>query len=59
MVSLFMFLSYGPLGLVADSRAYYFGLITLALYKLIPVTLTLPELPDLCFLLEWRLTVTS
>ena len=36
MVSLFMFLSYGSLGLVADLGLIIFGLITLALYKLIP-----------------------
>jgi preprotein translocase subunit SecD len=42
MVALFMILSYGKLGLIADIGLFIFAAITLALYKLIPVTLTLP-----------------
>lgn len=57
MVSLFMFLSYGPLGLVADMGLIIFGLITLALYKLIPVTLTLPGIAG--FMLSVGMAVDS
>lgn len=42
MVTLFMILSYGWFGVVADIGLFIFFVITLALYKLIPVTLTLP-----------------
>lgn len=42
MVLLFMILSYGWFGVVADIGLIIFGLITVALYKLIPVTVTLP-----------------
>lgn len=42
MVCLFMILEYGFLGLVADIGLFIFIIITLALYKLIPVTVTLP-----------------
>lgn len=42
LVALFMFFYYGRLGLIADLALIIFGLLTLALYKLIPVTLTLP-----------------
>lgn len=42
IVSLFMILSYGWFGVVADVGLFIFFVITLALYKLIPVTLTLP-----------------
>ena len=41
-VLLFMILTYGRLGLVADLALISFGALTLALYKLIPVVLTLP-----------------
>lgn len=57
MVSLFMFLSYGTLGLVADIGLIIFGLITLALYKLIPVTLTLPGIAG--FMLSVGMAVDS
>jgi len=43
-VMLFMILLYGWLGLVADLGLIIYGLLTLALYKLIPVTITLPGL---------------
>ncbi|PIU33011.1 protein translocase subunit SecD [Candidatus Woesebacteria bacterium CG_4_10_14_0_2_um_filter_39_14] len=42
MVIIFMAAYYGRLGLLADVALIIYGLLTLALYKLIPVTLTLP-----------------
>jgi preprotein translocase subunit SecD len=42
MVVLFMILSYGGLGIIADIGLFVFTVITIALYKLIPVTITLP-----------------
>lgn len=42
MVILFMASYYGWLGVLADAGLIIYGLITLMLYKLIPVTLTLP-----------------
>jgi preprotein translocase subunit SecD len=57
MVLLFMFLSYGKLGLFADIALIIFGTITLALYKLIPVTLTLPGIAG--FLLSVGMAVDS
>ncbi len=42
MVLSFMVLAYGKLGLIADLGLIIFSLLTLALYKIIPVTLTLP-----------------
>lgn len=43
-VALFMILLYGWLGFVADLGLVIYGLLTLAIYKLIPVTITLPGL---------------
>jgi preprotein translocase subunit SecD len=43
-VILFMIAYYGKLGFLADVALMIYGLITFALYKLIPVTLTLPGL---------------
>lgn len=57
MVLLFMILSYGWLGVVADLGLIVFGLLTLALYKLIPVTLTLPGIAG--FLLSVGMAVDS
>lgn len=57
MVSLFMILIYGKYGLVADIALIIFGVITLALYKLIPVTLTLPGIAG--FLLSVGMAVDS
>jgi len=37
-----MLLSYGKLGFVANMSLVVFGVLTFALYKLIPVVLTLP-----------------
>lgn len=42
MVIGFMWIYYGKLGFLADLALIVYGLITLALYKFIPVTLTLP-----------------
>lgn len=42
LVALFMILYYGKLGLIADVALIIYGLITFALFRLIPVTLTLP-----------------
>jgi len=57
MVALFMLLSYGKLGLVADIGLIIFGVITLALYKLIPITLTLPGIAG--FMLSIGMAVDS
>ncbi|HJX45717.1 MAG TPA: protein translocase subunit SecD [Patescibacteria group bacterium] len=57
MVLLFMVLSYGKLGLVADVALIIFGVLTLALYKLIPVVLTLPGIAG--FLLSVGMAVDS
>ncbi len=40
-VAVFMIISYGKLGLVADLALIIYALLTLAVFKLIPVTLTL------------------
>lgn len=42
MVCLFMIIEYGWLGVIADLGLYVFIVVTIALYKIIPVTLTLP-----------------
>lgn len=57
MVLAFMILVYGKLGLVADIALVIFGLITLALYKLIPVVLTLPGIAG--FLLSVGMAVDA
>lgn len=57
MVALFMLLSYGKLGLIADVGLIIFGVITLALYKLIPITLTLPGIAG--FMLSIGMAVDS
>lgn len=57
MVLLFMALFYGRLGLVADLGLIIFGVITMALYKLIPVVLTLPGVAG--FLLSVGMAVDS
>jgi len=44
IVMAFMILYYGRLGILASIALIIYGLITLALYKLIPVVLTLPGL---------------
>lgn len=57
MVLLFMILAYGKLGFVADLGLIIFGILTLALYKLIPVVLTLPGIAG--FLLSVGMAVDS
>jgi len=57
MVILFMVLSYGKLGVVASIGLIIFGLLTLSLYKLIPVVLTLPGIAG--FLLSVGMAVDS
>jgi len=57
MVLLFMLLAYGKLGLLADVALIIFGILTLALYKLIPVVLTLPGIAG--FLLSVGMAVDS
>jgi preprotein translocase subunit SecD len=57
MVSLFMILLYGRYGVVADIALLIFGVITFGLYKLIPVTLTLPGIAG--FLLSVGMAVDS
>ncbi len=42
IVAAFMWLYYGSLGLLADLALVVYGLLSLALFKLLPVTLTLP-----------------
>jgi preprotein translocase subunit SecD len=57
MVLLFMALTYGKLGLVADIGLFIFTVISLALYKLIPVTVTLPGIAG--FMLSIGMAVDS
>ncbi len=57
MVVAFMWAYYGKLGLLADLALINYGLITLALYKLIPVTLTLPGIAG--FLLSVGMAVDA
>lgn len=56
-VMLFMIIYYGFKGLVANIALLIYGLITLALYKLLPVTLTLPGLAG--FILSVGMAVDS
>ncbi|MBU1118013.1 protein translocase subunit SecD [Patescibacteria group bacterium] len=57
IVSLFMIGNYGFLGLVADFGLIVYGLITLTLYRLIPVTLTFPGIVG--FILSVGMAVDS
>ncbi len=56
-VMLFMILNYGFLGFLACLALSVYGLVTLALYKLIPVTLTLPGIAG--FILSVGMAVDS
>ena len=56
-VALFMILLYGKLGFIAVIGLVVYGLITLAIYKLIPVTITLPGLAG--FILSIGMAVDS
>lgn len=57
LVSLFMIGNYGKLGLIADIGLIIYGLITLALYRLIPITLTFPGIVG--FILSIGMAVDS
>jgi len=57
MVLVFMVLAYGWQGLIADIGLIIFGVATLALYKIIPVVLTLPGIAG--FLLSVGMAVDS
>lgn len=57
MVMIFMALYYKNLGLIANLALIIYGLLTLAVYKLIPVTLTLPGLAG--FILSVGMAVDS
>ena len=56
-VLVFMVANYGWLGLIADLSLVVYALLTLALYKLIPVTLTLPGIAG--FILSVGMAVDS
>lgn len=57
IVALFMFFNYGRLGLLADMALVIYGLITMALFRIIPVTLTLPGITG--FILSIGMAVDS
>lgn len=57
MVLFFMILTYGRLGVIANVALIIFGVLTLAIYKLIPVVLTLPGIAG--FLLSVGMAVDS
>ena len=57
LVALFMILNYGWLGLIADIGLVIYGLLTLAVYKLVPITITLPGLAG--FILSIGMAVDS
>ena len=57
MVCLFMILAYGRFGIIADLGLIVFGVLTLALYKLMGVVLTLPGIAG--FLLSVGMAVDS
>ncbi|MFA6184956.1 MAG: protein translocase subunit SecD [Candidatus Shapirobacteria bacterium] len=57
LVSIFMIGNYGKLGLIADISLIIYGLITLALYRLIPITLTFPGIVG--FILSIGMAVDS
>jgi len=57
IVALFMILKYGWLGLYADFALVVYGLLTLALYRIIPITLTLPGIAG--FILSIGMAVDS
>lgn len=57
IVALFMVAQYGWLGLLADMALVVYGLVTFALFRLIPVTLTLPGIAG--FILSIGMAVDS
>lgn len=56
-VAIFMIIMYGRLGLIADIGLILFGVYTLAIYKLVPVVLTLPGIAG--FILSIGMAVDS
>lgn len=57
MVAVYMVLNYGVLGVIANLGLILYGLITFALFRLIPVTLTLPGIAG--FILSVGMAVDS
>ncbi|MDP1721854.1 MAG: protein translocase subunit SecD [Candidatus Gottesmanbacteria bacterium] len=57
IVAIFMIAQYGKLGLLADMALVVYGLMTFALFRLIPVTLTLPGVAG--FILSIGMAVDS
>lgn len=57
IVAIFMIAQYGRLGLLADMALIVYGLLTFALFRLIPVTLTLPGIAG--FILSIGMAVDS
>ena len=57
LVFFFMIANYGKLGLIADIGLVIYGLITLTLYRLIPITLTFPGIVG--FILSIGMAVDS
>jgi preprotein translocase subunit SecD len=57
LVALFMILNYGWLGFIAVIGLIIYGLLTLAVYKLVPITVTLPGLAG--FILSIGMAVDS
>lgn len=57
LVAFFMIVNYGSLGLIANASLIIYGLFTLALYKLIPITLTFPGIVG--FILSIGMAVDS
>lgn len=57
LVALFMVMNYGWLGFIADIGLIIYGLLTLAIYKLVPITVTLPGLAG--FILSIGMAVDS
>lgn len=57
LVALFMILNYGYLGFIAVIGLFIYGLLTLAIYKIVPITLTLPGLAG--FILSIGMAVDS
>jgi len=57
MVLIFMVAAYGKFGIIASVALIIFGILTLSLYKLIPVVLTLPGIAG--FLLSVGMAVDS
>jgi len=57
LVLIFMVGNYGRLGLIADLSLIVYGLLTLAIYKIVPIVLTLPGIAG--FLLSVGMAVDA